>query len=213
MNALDDCEVADDTILAFSSDHGEMFGSQGRIAKKIFYEEAARVPFLVRWPKGLEPQVSHACVNTPDMAPTLLGLMGLPVPESMEGMDLSAIARGENGPEPEAAFMQGMGHTFKWRNGDEWRAVRSRRYTYARMLADDSEYLFDHQNDPYQLHNLIGDDAHRPAHRRLRSHMQARMEDLNDPFKPTTWYRDHWVEDRVIVRSATRELEPQYLPQ
>jgi hypothetical protein len=43
--------------------------------------------------------------------------------------------------------------------------------------------------------------------------MQKRMDDLNDPFEKTTWYRDHWVEDRVIVRSATRELEPKYRPE
>jgi arylsulfatase A-like enzyme len=132
-----------------------MFGSQGRIAKKIFYEEAARVPFLLRWPGEVEPRVLDAPLNTPDIAPTLLSLMGLPVPDSMEGMDLSHLARGQIGPEPEAAFMQGMRHTYQWHDGDEWRAVRTERYTYAKMLADGSEYLFDNYRDPYQQNNLV----------------------------------------------------------
>lgn len=211
--ALDDLGLTDETIFVLNSDHGEMFGSQGRIAKKIFYEEAARVPFLVRWPGEVEPRLLDTPLNTPDVAPTLLGLMDLPVPDSMEGMDLSHLARGQLGPEPEAAFMQGMGHTFQWHDGDEWRAVRTDRYTYATMLADGSEYLFDNYRDPYQQNNLVGQASHRETYHGLKSLMQERMEALNDPFKPTTWYRDHWIEDRVIVRSATRDLEPKYRPE
>jgi len=47
--------------------------------------------------------------------PTILGLMGLPVPEEAEGMDLSLLARGEKGAEPDAALLQGMGHTYSGR--------------------------------------------------------------------------------------------------
>lgn len=212
LHALDQFDLADDTIFVFTSDHGEMFGSQGRIAKKIFYEEAARVPFLVRWPGEIEPSRTDVCLNTPDIAPTLLGLMGLPTPESMEGIDLSPHALGESGPKPEAAFMQGMGHTYQWHDGDEWRAVRDEQYTYAQMLADGSEYLFDNVNDPYQMDNLVHDPNHQGAYRRLKSYMGKRMNDLNDEFKPTTWYQ-RWVDDRVILRSATRELEPKYRPE
>ena len=211
MNFLDSEGLAGDTIFAFNSDHGEMFGSHGRIAKKIFYEEAVRVPMLVRWPDQVEPQVTQTPFDVVDIAPTLLGLMGLPVPASMEGMDLSHVAQGEDGPRREAILMQGMGHTFKWHNGDEWRAVRSRRYTYAKHL-DGPKYLFDNIDDPYQTNNLVNDPDHRGVRRRLEGYMQKRMNELNDPFEKTTWYRDHWVEDRVIVRSATRELEPKYRP-
>jgi arylsulfatase A-like enzyme len=212
-NALEDHGLADDTIMALNSDHGEMFGSQGRIAKKIFYEEAARVPMLMRWPGQIEEQITDTPFDVVDIAPTLLGLMDLPVPASMEGRDLSHVALGESGgPTREATLMQGMGHTYKWHNGDEWRAARDERYTYARHL-DGPEFLFDNVNDPYQQNNLIRDADHRGARRRLKDYMRAEMEKLNDPFKPTTWYRDHWVEDRVIVRSATRELEEKWRPE
>lgn len=211
LHALRRFELEEDTIVVVTSDHGEMFGSQGRIAKKIFYEEAARVPFLVRWPGEVVPDRNDVCLNTPDIAPTLLGLMGLPIPTSMEGVDLSPIACGEDGSTPDVAFMQGMGHTFQWVDGDEWRAVRDERYTYATML-DGPEYLFDNVEDPYQQRNLVHDPEYRDQRQRLRSKMEAKMDELNDPFQPTTWYRGRWVEDRVILRSATRELEPRFRP-
>jgi len=213
--ALDRLNLADNTIVVFTSDHGEMFGSQGRIAKKIFYEEAVRVPFLLRWPGKCPPHVNQSCLNTPDIAPTLLSLMDLPIPASMEGTDLSTQARGRepsstSGPK-EAALLQGMGHTFQWHDGDEWRAARDRRYTYAEML-DGSVYLFDHVHDPYQLENLAEAPSHQAARDRLATWMHDRMETLNDPFKPTTWYKDRWERDRTIIRSATRELPPEYRP-
>ncbi len=213
LTALDRMGLTDDTIFVFTSDHGEQFGSQGRIAKKIFYEESARVPFLIRYPGVIEPHVNDACLNVVDIVPTLFGLMGLDVPDSMEGMNLSHLARGEDGPEPEAAFLQGLGHTYMWRDGDEWRAVRDKQYTYAKMLADGSEFLFDNLEDPYQTRNLVDDPSHRGTREYLRDWMQTRMADLNDEFRPTSWYQDRWTEDRVILRSATRELEEAYRPE
>jgi len=205
LEAVDDAGVRDETAFVFTSDHGEMFGSHGRIAKNVFYEEAVRVPFLLRLPGVVEPDVLSAPLNTPDIAPTILSLLGLPVPDSMEGTDLSHVARGDDGPVPEAAFLQGMGHTYQWTDGNEWRAARDERYTYARWH-DGTELLFDNVEDPYQLENLADDPDHEAAYERLSSFVDDRMDNLDDPFEPTTWYRDRWTSDRVIVRSATREL-------
>ena len=134
LDAVDKSELGQDTIVVFTSDHGEMFGGHGRMKKNIFYEEAARVPFLMRW-KGIIPagSVSDACINTPDIMPTLLGLAGLKrqIPRKVEGMDLSHLARGEDGPQPDAALLMNTGACAVWRNGHEWRAVRDDRYTYA----------------------------------------------------------------------------------
>jgi arylsulfatase A-like enzyme len=205
MNALDRAGCADDTILVYTSDHGEMFGSQGRVQKLTFYDEAARVPFLVRWPGRIRPgTTSDACLNTPDIAPTLLSLLDIPIPESMEGMDLGHSATGEPGPEPEFAFMQGMGHTYRWIDGSEWRAVRTKRYTYARYLSDGSEHLYDHQDDPHQMKNLVRDPALESTLRELRERMRAKMGDLNDEFRPLSYYRGWMAEDDPysVVASA-----------
>jgi arylsulfatase A-like enzyme len=204
LRAIDDLGLREETLLCFTSDHGEMFGAQGRRAKNIFYEEAVRVPFLMRWP-GVIPagQVSDACLNTPDILPTLLSLLGLPPPAGVEGADLSHCARGEFGPAPEAAFMQGTGTTAAFVDGHEWRALRDRQYTYARYRADGSELLFDHVSDPYQMENLANSAAYRGACARYRDMLRARMAELNDTFEACTWYRDHWTENRIIRRTAT----------
>ncbi len=202
--AVEQLALADETIFVFTSDHGEMFGAQGRRAKNIFYEESVRVPFLLRWDGRVEAGTkTDACLNTPDIMPTLLGAMNLPLPDEAEGFDFSPLLFGEQVDEPEAAFMQGMGATAIFEDGHEWRALRSKQYTYARYLADDSELLFDNLNDPFQLRNLAHDARFAPLLGHYRGLMRERMEALNDSFQPCTWYQRHWIEDRCIQRSAT----------
>jgi arylsulfatase A-like enzyme len=206
LQAIDDLGLCEDTLLVFTSDHGELFGAHGRRAKNIFYEEAVRVPFLLRWPGHVPAgQVSDACLNTPDIMPTLLGLLGLPIPAEAEGMDLSPCALGQDGPEPDAAFMQGTGATAIFQDGHEWRALRDKRYTYAVYRVDGSELLFDHQSDPCQVRNMASDPGYAGTSGRYREMLVARMAALNDTFAPCTWYRDRWTQDRVIVRTATME--------
>lgn len=116
MQALDEQGLAENTILVFTSDHGEMFGAHGRRAKYIFYEEAARIPFLMRWPGHIRnKQISDVLLGTPDIMPTLLSLLDLPVPKSVEGEDLSAFALGKSGSAPQAAHMQGWAQPLRGR--------------------------------------------------------------------------------------------------
>ena len=97
--ALEAKGLAENTIVLFTSDHGECFGAHGRMAKNIFYEEAAHVPFLVRQPKAIPAgSASDACLNTVDIMPTLLSMMDLQIPADVEGMDVSHCAAGKPGP-------------------------------------------------------------------------------------------------------------------
>ena len=200
VKALDAAGLRDNTIVAFTSDHGEMMGAQGRRAKNIFYEEAVLVPLLVRWPGKVPPgRVSDACLNAPDIMPTLLSMMDLPAPGKVEGMDLSHCAYGKPGPEPEAAFMQCTGAVASWEDGHEWRAVRSKRHTYAVYRVDRRELLFDNEADPYQMRNLTDDPKSREVLEHYRALMRRRMQELGDTFEASSWYRDHWTQDRVIT--------------
>ena len=204
MKKLKDLGIDGDTIVIFSSDHGEMFGENGRVYKLTFYESAARIPLLIRWPgkipAGLESLVT---INTPDLMSTILGLAALPIPDTVEGMDLSKTCLGEVGEEPEFAFLQGMGHTYLWKDGHEWRAVRDKRFTYAKYLVDGSELLFDNQLDPQQTKNLIDDLYYTEIYKKMKDRMASKMKELNDDFKVMSWYKDNWVdENRNIIRSA-----------
>ncbi len=203
LDAVKAAGIRDDTIIVFGSDHGEMFGAHGRGGKNIFYEEAARIPLLVRWPGRIAAgAVSDACLSTVDIMPTVLSLMDLPVPREAEGMDLSHCALGTDGPEPEAAFLQNTGACAAWIDGHEWRAMRDKQYTYAVYRADGQELLFDNVADPYQMTNLAGDPEHAATMDRFRKMIAEKMASVKDTFEACTWYRDHWTEDRIIIHTA-----------
>jgi arylsulfatase A-like enzyme len=205
-DALDKAGLKDDTIIVFTSDHGEMFGAHGRMKKNIFYEEAARIPFLISWPKKIPAGLkSNACMNTVDIMPTLLGLMNLPIPQSVEGMNLSRQAMGQKGPEPEAALLMNTGACAIWEDGHEWRALRDKKYTYAIFQDRKKEMLFDNTADPYQMNNLISDSAYAKQAKRFRAMLKAKMAELNDTFPPSIWYQKNWIEDRIIIRTATMD--------
>lgn len=208
MECLKKAGCDEDTIVVYTSDHGEMFGSQGRVFKLTFYEEACRVPFLVRWPAGIDGgRVSDACLNTPDIAPTLAGLMGIEPPGESEGMDLSHCAQGKNGPEPEYSFMQGMGHTYLWEDGSEWRAIRSKQYTYARYLCDGSEHLYDIQKDPFQKKNLIDELEMKDVLAEMRSSLNKKLAELDDEFLPFTQYQK-WMAPNDAYSSVASARGP-----
>jgi len=204
LDALDKAGLAQNTIVVFTSDHGEMFGAHGRRAKNIFYEEAARIPFIIRWPVNIPAGlVSDAPLSTVDMMPTILSLMDLKIPEDVEGMDLGSCALGRKGPEPQAAMLQNTGACAAWENGHEWRALRDKRYTYAVYRVDKSELLFDNKNDPYQMTNLAADPGHVKTLARFRKMLAAKMRYINDTFEQCTWYRDNWTDGkRNILRGA-----------
>jgi arylsulfatase A-like enzyme len=210
-NAIREAGIEDNTVLVFTSDHGECFGAHGRMKKNIFYEEAARVPMIVKWPEAIPAgHKSDACLSNVDIMPTLLGLVGVDVPDAVEGMDLSHCARAEAGPEPEFAFLQNTGACAAWQDGHEWRAIRTKQYTYAVYKADGKELLFDNAADPYQRVNLAtADTSTEPLEglrAELRRKMGAKMEELKDNFELSSFYRENWVsEDRLIMSTAKRK--------
>lgn len=203
--ALDELGLADNTILVFTSDHGELFGAHGRRAKNIFYEEAVRVPFLIRWPGHTQAGTRcDACLNTVDIMPTLLDMMGLPIPDGVEGMSIARRVQGLPGPEPDFAWMMCTGATADFQDGCEWRAIRDKRYTYAIFQSDKSELLFDNIKDPYQMHNLIDRKEYRQIAAAFRWKLQGQLEKYKDVFPPCSYYKGRWVdENRLIQKTAT----------
>lgn len=201
-DALKEMGILDDTIFVFTSDHGELFGAHGRRAKNIFYEEAVRVPFLMKWGNRLGTGANDVCLNSVDIMPTLLTMMDLPIPEAVEGRDLSATILGDKDAEqPAGALMMGTGATAKWEDGHEWRAFRTKQYTYAKYLVDGQELLFDNIADPYQKENLIDNPAYADVLAQLKADMAAEMDRVNDHFYPSSYYEKNWVTpDRLITK-------------
>jgi len=155
LGALDQAGVADDTIVVFTADHGEMMGSQGRMHKGVIFEESSRIPLLIRYPARLEPGHDPLHINVPDMMPTLLGLMGLghAVPKPVQGTDYSRQITVHAGPRPNSSFFIVCGPRPEWGQ----RGVRTDRYTFAVTRggpADGTVLLFDRQADPFEMREL-----------------------------------------------------------
>ncbi len=213
LRAVDDLGLRENTVLVFTSDHGELFGAHGRRAKNIFYDEAARVPFLVRWQGHIAPDTtSDVCINTVDLMPTLLSLLGLECPPEVEGQDCAGALLGRPFDQPDCALLMGTGATACWEDGHEWRAVRDKQYTYAVFRSDGQELLFDNLADPYQMHNLAEDPAFAAVKADLQHKMQAKMARIGDDFAPSSFYQQHWVRNRLILKTYTLHPEAQLPP-
>lgn len=194
---LHDESIFENTIFVFTSDHGEMFGAHGRRAENIFYDEAVRVPFLLKC--GAAVEKNETVVNTVDIMPTLLSLMRLPVPDGVDGKDKSKYIMTEEKEDDNAgALLIGTGAAAMWRNGCEWRGWRTRRYTYAVYKKDLKEFLFDNKEDPYQTINLAENAAYSKVHQRMEGDMYAKMKEIGDGFENNSYYKKNWLKRRVI---------------
>lgn len=198
VNSLRKNGLLDNTVIVFTSSRGEMFGSHGRRSANIFYEEAVRVPFIVKHGNRFCAKRIKTCINTPDIMPTVLSLLGLPIPEGVSGVDLrSVFADGGEAVENDV-LMTGTGPAAVWGDGREWRALRTEKYTYAVYLSGGEEYLFDNIADPCQLNNLASDGDYSDILSELKEKMLDRMNAIGDTFEKNSFYKKNWVNKRKI---------------
>ncbi len=178
---LDRLNLTDDTIVVFTSDHGDMMGSQGLMSKPYPYEEAFSIPMILRWPGHIAAgSTDDLLLGTPDLMPTLLGLMGrkADIPRQVQGVDYADVLLGRKGvSRPESAFYLDStdgGH----------RGVRTHRYTFALGNGVNGEprmRLYDNQADRYQLNNLASSSP-KLAQEFLRK-TQGWLDRIGDPWR------------------------------
>ncbi|MBN1443773.1 MAG: sulfatase [Planctomycetes bacterium] len=183
------------TILVFTSDHGDLLGSQGYYKKQQPFDESIRVPLLFRHPPLLAGgRKLPAPVSSEDLMPTLLGLCGVQIPEGVEGLDYSSYLRGGSDPSDGAALIM-CPHPFgQWPRrigGREYRGLRTARYTYVRDLKG-PWLLFDNQADPYQMRNLAGVAEYAELQARLDAFLARRLRAAEDEFFPGMEYVRKW---------------------
>ena len=196
LQTIDEEGLADNTIFVFTSDHGDMLGSQGEVKKQRPWEESIRVPFLLRWPQrfGLNGRETDALLDTPDILPTLLGLCDIPIPETVEGEDFSGAIEGGPDPSGGAALIycpHPFGQFLRRDGGREYRGLRTRTHTYARDL-DGPWLLYDNEADPFQLENLVNRPEVDTVQADLETQLQAKLDDRDDQFLPGEEYIESW---------------------
>ncbi|MBI5799176.1 MAG: sulfatase [Verrucomicrobia bacterium] len=170
----------ENTIILFTSDHGDMLGSHGMRRKRKPHDESARIPGILRWPARVpKGRVVDTLFSHVDMPPTLLALAGLDVPKTMQGADLSRVALGQTTTGPDAVLLQ----IFVPFNPDgiatPWRGIITKDHTYARYEKA-PWVLFDDTADPHQMKNLAADRAHTPLRDKLDAQLAALMKKHGD---------------------------------
>jgi arylsulfatase A-like enzyme len=205
--ALDDCiggllqtvreaGIENDTIFIFTSDHGDMLFSHGGQNKQQPWDESIRVPFLLRYPAllGTSGRPLDLPLNTPDIMPTLLGLSGITVPDTVEGTGFAGILAGK-APVPDYAALitcpSPFGQWTRARGGREYRGIRTRRHTYVRDLQG-PWLLYDDLQDPYQLDNLCNQPQHGGLQASLDALLAQRLKETNDAFLAGAEYIRKW---------------------
>ena len=203
---LDDSGLADNTILVFTSDHGEMMASQGRYDKMVPYCEALNVPMIVRWPGRIQPDRKSDALFTPiDHFPSLASMCGLQAPSIVSGKDLSEQILHGRGRDPEDALLMNM--TSHWdfpetmTQWPEWRGIRTKQHTYVRWL-NGAEELYDNQADPLQFRNLYDGRKAPPLMEHLRARLNDSLKEAHDSFPPGTEYATWFNLDRNLIRNA-----------
>jgi arylsulfatase A-like enzyme len=195
MATLAETGSEENTIVVFTSDHGEMLGSHGcpPSMKQVPWNESAHVPFLLRYPSipAARGRVVNTPITTPDILPTLLGLAAVPIPKTVEGEDLSDLIRhGREAADRAALYMEiapfGPREFLR-----EYRAIRTSRYTYVRGL-DGPWLLFDDEKDPYQMENLVGKPERLALEKDLDHRLYAELKKIGDDFRPARAYIEQW---------------------
>ncbi len=185
LDALRSQGQLDNTILLFTSDHGNHFRTRNAEYKRSIHEASIRVPTALRGPGfdagGCLPQL----VSLIDLPPTLLDAAGLPVPEGMQGRSILPLVQKRSQDWPDDLFIQvsescvGRGiRTQRWKYGvmapaaDGWRDSGAERY--------EETWLYDLMADPEELHNLVDMDSHAEVRQVMRGRLQRRMAEAGE---------------------------------
>jgi arylsulfatase A-like enzyme len=181
VEVLEDFGAYDDTFICFVADHGELIGDHHLFRKYFPYEGSARVPLILRGPRGAGIRRNAAfspVVELRDVMPTLLDCAGLPIPEAVEGRSFLPIARGEDCEWRDHVHGEHviLGQSVQW--------VTDGHEKYVWFSGTGHEQLFDLDGDPQELHDLAGEAtaAGRVAHWRgvLMEEMVGREEGFID---------------------------------
>ncbi|MDO6807556.1 sulfatase [Zobellia galactanivorans] len=196
METLREMGELDNTIIIFSSDHGEMLGSHGKEGKNVFETEALAIPFIVHWPKGIKAGgINDVLFSVPDVLPTVMGLagMGQKIPEAVQGYDFSPLII----PSSDTSIEKPKGVLLMLTKS---RGILTDRYTLCveqkadrrnRTPDDKDIYLYDNLKDPYQLKRLGLDERPQEAAALLQL-LGSELKRTNDP-----WYQQKKFKDVI----------------
>ncbi len=197
MKALKESGVADNTIVVFTSEHGDMMGDHHILAKSVFYEEAISVPLLVSLPgQKDDSRRIGGRFSQVDLAPTLLELMGCDAPSDIDGVSRASVFSdsvalrdndvfiewhgGIDKPGPKVELKGATEEDIQRAVNASWRTIVSREGWKLNASSDDRCELYDLKNDPYERNNLIDDAGWQPCIKELMERIRKWQTETGD---------------------------------
>jgi arylsulfatase A-like enzyme len=202
VEALDRRGWLENTLIIYTSDHGDMTGDHHMWRKSYAYEASARVPMIMRWPQGLvsadRGQVRHEPVEIRDILATCCDAAETETPEPIDGRSMLDPVRGKTADWRSWIDLE---HDVCYSKRNHWTALTDGRWKYVFHALDGEEQLFHLGQDPHEQRDLAGIPAHTDALKTWRSRMVAHLAPRGEG----------WVENgRPALRPEAMRYSPNY---
>ncbi len=196
--------LLEQTLIVFTSDHGDMRGDHNLWRKSYPYEGSVRIPMIMRWPEGMIAQKRGIRCDRPvelrDVSPTCLEAAGIfSTPEPLDGISLLAFARE---PQKQRRPWIDLEHATCYETWNQWNALTDGKEKYIYFAGDGTEQFFDLTRDPHELRDLTNDPAHAPRLAYWRKEMIAHLTPRGPLF-----VKDGKLQKRVKPMRRRDELE------
>ncbi|MEP3389232.1 MAG: sulfatase-like hydrolase/transferase [Reichenbachiella sp.] len=175
--ALEDKGLTNNTIVVFTSDHGDQLFEHNRVQKGLPYEASSVVPFIIRYPDVVSAgKVIDKVYTTADFAPTILGLMNVAALSSIHGLNTSADFTSSNpvSDNGRIAYMRLPINPVVWASDNRYKLVVS---------DTDDPWLFDKEVDPYEVANFFENPAYSTIAQNLSTELGNQLDQFVDPFR------------------------------
>jgi arylsulfatase A-like enzyme len=182
LEALEKRGLLDQTLVVFTSDHGDMTGDHHLWRKSYPYQASARIPFLVRWPTGLisarRGQIRSETVELRDILPTFLDAAGQPARAELDGRSLLPLLADKT----QWREVLDLEHGVCYAKENHWNALTDGRWKYIFNAFDGGEQLFNLAEDPYELTDLSGSAPHASQLRNWRERLVRHLEPRGEAY-------------------------------
>ena len=203
IKALKEKGMYENSIICFTSDHGDMLGDHYHWRKTYAYEGSANVPFIVQWPKNFKGKLKRGSIleNTTelrDFLPTFLDAAGAEIPKEMDGLSLLELIRN-----PDAAWRKfiDMEHATCYSKENYWAALTDGTWKYIWFFRTGDEQLFNLKTDPGEMVNLAVQNDFKQELAKWRKRMVTHLSERGEAF----------VKDgKLVIRDETMLYGPNF---